>query len=293
MPGEFTWGGSVRSPALAVSPGFAPVFAVGIHQVVVGPLAAFSPDPGGVQPAVRAVVVSVGVRASRLAPAHGVPEESSGGVYLPGVAPCSRFGVVIDEHPVAVAGAATPVAELQSAVGTLPKPRIRDADWLAVLKIRFDRAEQRRVPFDAVRIGSGTLLGGPVVKRMAVMVECQVYRPVLRAYSDGDDVVCVVAAEIVVAETNGLPVACRKSPPCQAHAPLAVVIADVLVPCMGYDGILLKRQAVDGLAESPLDRQRRGIDPAVPNLNSLELCPCGQRGYGQHNGQYETQGGTV
>ena len=103
------------------------------------------------------------------------------------------------------------------------------------------------------------------------MVERQVDRSVFRANPQGDRIVGVVALEIVVFEPNGLPLAGRQFPPGQAHLPLGVVVADVLVLLVGGQGVLLKRQAVNALPKAALDCKGAGVNDAVAGPGNLEI----------------------
>jgi len=238
---------------------------------MIRPLAALAPHPRDVKLAVRAIIVSVWVRTPAFTLSQLVLKHPRARIDLPRLDPSARLGIVVDEHPIAVPGTALPVAELQAAAGRLPETGIGDCDWLALLQFRTDRPEERSVPSHARWIGGHAFLGNTVMKRMAMMVERQMNRPISRADSQGDRIVRVVALESVVVEPDDLPVAIGEPASGQTHTSVGVIVRHVLIILVGGQRILLEGQAVDALPEISLNGQRFGIHHAVTEFGDLDF----------------------
>ena len=112
------------------------------------------------------------------------------------------------------------------------------------------------------------------MKRIVVVIKCQMDRSILGADTDGNRIVGVVAPEVVVLEPNHLPLVAGKLPPGNANLPFRVVVRDVLMTLMRHQGILLKRLTIDGTAEATVDRQGLRVDNRVACFGDGELRRC-------------------
>ena len=78
------------------------------------------------------------------------------------------------------------------------------------------------------------------VERVAMVVECDVDRAVLRTDPQRDRIVSIIALELVVVEADDLPTAGRQLPPGNTDLSCGIVVCDVLMSPVGDDRILLE-----------------------------------------------------
>ena len=109
------------------------------------------------------------------------------------------------------------------------------------------------------------------MQRMTVVVEGEVDRAIGGADAEGYDVVGVVTAEIVIAEPDCPPGPAWQFAAGDADPAMTVVVGNVLMPGVGDDSVLLKRQAVNGPPEAPFNGQGARVDDRVHKLGDNEV----------------------
>ena len=106
---------------------------------------------------------------------------------------------------------------------------------------------------------------------MTVVIECHVDGAVVRTDADANHVVRIVAREMIVREADDRPRSVRQRPASDTHSATCVVITDVLVTCVSYNRVLLKRQTVNALAMGIFGRKRRWVHHSVTRLDDIDL----------------------